>query len=119
LAFRITEKQQLIREQMGQEVNEAVEVISPGQDVFVVGSGTGVCIVTVEVACLAELGVALASCLVYPQVSCGDAEIDELKFDGIHYFLHFFHVVHLLIGVVLTQANVVGFEVVVNIANGM
>ena len=104
---------------MGQEVNEAVEVISPGQDVFIVGCWTGVRIVTVEVACLAELGVALASCLVNPQVPCGDAEIDELKFDGIHYFLHFFHVVHLLIRVVLAEANVVGFEIVVHIANGM
>lgn len=54
---------------------------------FVVCCWTGVRIVTVKVACLAELGVALASCLVNPKVAGGDAEIDELKFDGIHNFL--------------------------------
>ena len=117
LAFRVTEKQQLIREQMGQEVYEAVEVVSPGQDMFIVCGWTGVRIVTIKVARMAELGVALASCLVNPQEPCGDAEIDELKFYGIHYFLDFFHVVHLLIGVVLAEANVVRFEIVVNIAH--
>jgi len=119
LAFWITEKQELVREQMRQEVYEAVEVVSPGQDVLTVSGRTGVRIVTIEVACMAELGVALASCLVNPQVPCGDAEIDELKFDGIHGFLGFFHVVHLFIGVVLAEADVVGFEIVVNIANWM
>jgi len=102
---------------MRQEVDEAVEVVSPGQDMFIMSGWTGVRIVPVEVAGMAELGVALAPCLVNPQVPRGDAKVNELQLYGVHYFLDLFHVVHLFIGVVLAEANVVGFEVVVNIAN--
>ena len=69
---------------------------------------------------MTELGVAFTSFWLGQYLGTlpsGDAEIDELKFDGIHDFVGLLQVVDLLISIVFTKTNVVGFEIVVNIPN--
>ena len=94
---------------MRQEEYEAVEIVPPGQDMFIMSCWACVSIVAVEIASMAELSVTLAASWINSQIARRDAKINKLKLNGIHNFVYFFHVIHLFVGVVLTEANVVGF----------